>query len=65
MQIEVGDQERDHETIGMSRFNDEEVQKYRDGFGLSQAGLSGIKEFVVESFLLSRDQVEKKSHRIW
>jgi hypothetical protein len=59
MQIEVGDQERDHETIAMFRFNEEEVQKYRDGFGVSQAGLSGIKKFVVESFLLSREQVEK------
>ncbi|MEH6473485.1 MAG: hypothetical protein V7752_19830 [Halopseudomonas sp.] len=59
MQIEVGDPARDHETIAMFRFNEEEVRKYRDGFGVSQAGLSGIKKFVVENLLLSRERVEK------
>lgn len=59
MQIEVGDQARDHETIAMFRFNEEEVQKKRDGFGIAQAGVSGIKKILIESFLLSRDQVEK------
>ncbi|MFT5720006.1 MAG: hypothetical protein ACI9W6_000295 [Motiliproteus sp.] len=59
MQIEVGDQARDHETIAMFRFNEEEVRKYRDGFGVSQAGVSGIKKFVLENILLSRERVEK------
>lgn len=59
MQIEVGDKGRDHETVGMFRFNDDEVKKYRDGFGVSQAGLSGMKKLIVENFILSRESVEK------
>jgi len=59
MQIEVGDRARDHETIEMFRFNDEEVKKFRDGFGVTQAGASGIKKFVAETFFLSRESVEK------
>lgn len=58
MQIEVGDKERDHETIAMFRFNEDEVKKHRDGFGVSQAGLSGLKKLVVETFFLSRESVE-------
>ena len=59
MQIEVGNKARDEETIKMFRFNDEEVAKYRDGFGTAQAGLSGIKRFLVENLLLSREATEK------
>ncbi|WP_432473051.1 Acg family FMN-binding oxidoreductase [Amphritea sp. HPY] len=59
MQIEVGDKGRDHETISMFRFNDDEVKQYRDGFGVSQAGLSGMKKLIVENFVLSRESVEK------
>ncbi|GGK58882.1 Acg family FMN-binding oxidoreductase [Amphritea balenae] len=59
MQIEVGDKKRDLETIGMFRFNDAEVKQYRDGFGVTQAGLSGIKKMIVENFLLSRESTEK------
>ncbi|MEH6578930.1 MAG: twin-arginine translocation pathway signal protein [Amphritea sp.] len=58
MQIEVGDKERDHETIAMFRFNENEVKKYRDGFGLSQGGLTGFKKVFVENFILSRESVE-------
>ena len=59
MQIEVGNRKRDMETIEMFRFNDDEVHKYRDGFGVAQAGLSGITKFVAETFFLDREQVEK------
>lgn len=59
MQIEVGNTRRDMETIKMFRFNDDEARKYRDGFGVAQAGMSGLKKFVAETFFLSREQVEK------
>lgn len=59
MQIEVGNPSRDEETIKMFRFNEDEVTKYRDGFGVEQAGLSGLKKFFVETLLLSRENVEK------
>jgi len=59
MQIEVGNKARDEETIKMFRFNKAEVEKYRDGFGTAQAGLSGLKRLFVENFILSREGVEK------
>ncbi len=59
MSIEVGNREREHETIAMFRFNDDEVNKYRDGFGLPQSGVTGIKKFVAENLFLSRESVEK------
>ncbi len=59
MQIEVGDHARDMETIAMFRFNDDEMRKYRDGFGTAQSGLSGIKRILVENFFLSRESAEK------
>ena len=61
MKIEVKDKARDMETIKMFRFNDDEVMKYRDGFGTAQAGLSGFKRILVENFFLSRESVEKDS----
>ncbi|MCE2595802.1 twin-arginine translocation pathway signal protein [Motilimonas cestriensis] len=59
MQIEVGNQARDMETIKMFRFNDAEVAKYRDGFGLAHSGVTGIKKFVAETFILDRASTEK------
>jgi len=44
MQIEVSNRQRDMETIKMFRFNDDEVAKYRDGFGVSQNGITGFIE---------------------
>ncbi len=58
MQIEVGNRKRDMETIKMFRFNDDEVRKYRDGFGVAQAGLSGFTKFIAETFFLDREKVE-------
>ena len=59
MQIEVGDSGRDHETIAMFRFNQDEVNQHRDGFSVAQAGLSGLKKVFVENFMLSRESTEK------
>lgn len=59
MRIEVGDAGRDHETIAMFRFNDREMKQHRDGFGVAQVGASGLKKFMVERFILSREAVEK------
>ncbi len=59
MQIEVGNQQRDRETIEMFRFNDAEARKYRDGFGVAQAGISGLNKFLAETFFLDRKKVEQ------
>lgn len=59
MKIEVGNPARDKETIKMFRFNEDEIRQYRDGFGTAQAGLTGIKRFLVENFFLSRQSTEK------
>lgn len=59
MQIEVGNKNRDMETIKMFRFNDQEIAQYRDGFGLAQSGVSGVKKFIVENLFLSRENTEK------
>ena len=40
----------------MFRFNDEEIEKYRDGFGVAQSGISGMKKFMMETFFLKRDK---------
>jgi len=61
MRIETHNQARDNETIAMFRFNDEEVEKYRDGFGIAQSGVSGLKKMVAETFFLSREKTEKDS----
>jgi hypothetical protein len=59
MQIEVGNKARNEETIKMFRFNQAEVELYRDGFGTAQAGLSGLQRLLVENFILSRENTEK------
>lgn len=61
MRIEVTNKQRDMETIKMFRFNDDEVRQHRDGFGVEQAGLTGITKFVAETFFLDREKVEKDS----
>jgi hypothetical protein len=58
MQIEVGNRQRDLETIKMFRFNDNEVRTFRDGFGVSQTGVTGIKKFISETLFLDRNKVE-------
>ncbi len=58
MEIEESNANRSLETIAMFRFNDEEVKKYRDGFGLAQNGVTGVKKALAEAFFLSRDKAE-------
>ncbi len=59
MKIEDQGSDRVHETVSMFRFNDEELLKYQDGFGVVHSGITGIKKIVVEHVLLNRDKVEK------
>ncbi|OUR96907.1 hypothetical protein A9Q84_11265 [Halobacteriovorax marinus] len=59
MTIETGNHKRDMETIKMFRFNDQEVNKYRDGFGIAQTGKSGLVKKIVETLFLDRSSTEK------
>lgn len=59
MKIETGNHDRNMETIKMFRFNEQEINKYKDGFGLAQSGVSGVKKFMIENLFLSRDSAEK------
>jgi len=59
MIIESNNKARDLETIKMFRFNAQEVEKYKDGFGLEHQGISGIKKFMIESLFLDRGKTEK------
>lgn len=61
MEIEVSNKQRDMETIEMFRFDNDEVRRHRDGFGVAQAGLTGIAKFIAETFFLDREKVEKDS----
>jgi len=61
MEIETSDKVRDAETIAMFRFNDEELDRFRDGSGVAQAGLGGIMKFVSETFFLDRKKTEADS----
>lgn len=59
MKIETGNYDRDMETIEMFRFNSDEINKYKDGFGLGQSGVTGIKKFMIENLFLSRESAQK------
>jgi hypothetical protein len=59
MQIEGENKLRDLETIKMFRFNDQEIQQYRDGFGLEHTGMNGLKRMFVETFILDRKSAEE------
>lgn len=61
MRIETSSSDRDAETIAMFRFSDSERARYRDGFGVAESGMSGLKRWVVETFFVSRDKAEKDS----
>lgn len=61
MRIEGTNKLRDLETIKMFRFNDQEIEQYRDGFGLEHAGVTGVKKVFLETFLLDREKTEKDS----
>ncbi|MDW6004075.1 Acg family FMN-binding oxidoreductase [Vibrio mangrovi] len=58
MEIEESDHRRSLETIAMFRFNDQELAEYRDGFGLEQNGIVGVKRKLAETFFISREKAE-------
>ena len=57
MQIETQNQKRDDETLAMFRFNDEEINKYRDGLSMDQSGISGFTKLIAETFFVTREKV--------
>lgn len=59
MKIESSNKKANLETIEMFRFNDEELEKYKDGFGLAQSGKSSIARFFIENLFLSRKKALK------
>lgn len=59
MSIEEQNAQRNLETLAMFRFNDQEIAEYRDGFGLAQNGVTGIKKIVAENFFVTREQSYK------
>ncbi|MBI5060276.1 twin-arginine translocation signal domain-containing protein [candidate division KSB1 bacterium] len=58
MQVEISAPARNAETLSMFRFNAAEVEEHRDGFGLAQTGMSGMKLWLAESFAVSRKSAE-------
>jgi hypothetical protein len=54
MAIDVSDRARNQETAEWFRFDDDEVARNRDGFGLAQGGVGGLRKWMAESFFLSR-----------
>lgn len=55
MAIEVANKRRIEESVEMFRFNDEELERHRDGFGAPQMGADGIKKYLAEHLLISRE----------
>lgn len=52
MEIETQAHKRNLESLAMFRFNQEEVEKYRDGFSLANSGVTGMKRWVAEKFFI-------------
>ncbi len=52
MEIETAGVARHVESMWMFRFNDEEVERYRDGFSVANSGVTGFKKFMAETFFL-------------
>lgn len=59
MKVESTNLKANLETIEMFRFNNEEVEKYKDGFSLAQSGKSSLARFFIENFFLSREKALK------
>jgi len=53
--LDTSDAKRYAEMVEMFRFDNEERERYRDGFGLAQSGISGFKRWMAESFFISRN----------
>jgi hypothetical protein len=62
MKIESLKEERDLETLEMFRFNNDEIEKYRDGFGLAQSGKTGMAKWMIETFFMSREAYMENPH---
>lgn len=56
--IDMWDAGRDAEMLEMFHFNNGEREQPRDGFGLGQAGLVGLKRWVAETFVISRERAQ-------
>jgi nitroreductase len=57
MAIEVCDRKRNAETGRWFRLSDAEFERSRDGFGLPQSGITGVKRWMAESFVLDRKEL--------
>ena len=57
MGVEVKDHERHLETWRLFRFNEEEVERYRDGFSYGNNGITGLRRWMVER-LYSRESAK-------
>ncbi|HEY5955793.1 MAG TPA: hypothetical protein VIV60_04535 [Polyangiaceae bacterium] len=53
--IDMSDPGRYAEMVEMFRFNGEERERLRDGFGLGQSGIGGFKRWMAEAFFISRE----------
>jgi hypothetical protein len=56
MAIETSNPDRNHETANWFRFSDRELRGKRDGFGIAQNGAEGLKKWIAETFVLSRER---------
>lgn len=56
MAAEVASNERNLETLEWFRFDDREIERHRDGFGLASSGISGPVKWIAENLVLSRDR---------
>lgn len=57
MAVEVSDHERHLETWRLFRFNDSEIEQFRDGFGYASNGVSGLRRLFIQQ-LYSRQKAK-------
>lgn len=58
MRIEVSSDARNRETIRWFRFDDDEIEAHRDGFGLRESGMGPMMKWIAETFFISRSKAE-------
>lgn len=58
MRIEVSSEARNRETIRWFRFDDDEIEAHRDGFGLRESGMGPTMKWIAEAFFISRSKAE-------
>jgi hypothetical protein len=59
METEIQSVTRNRENALYFRFTDDELAQKRDGYGLAQYGVTGVKKWSAETFLISREKAEK------